>query len=298
MKLDQLNAILAIVEHGSLRAAARRLDVPQPALTRSLRGLEKELGVALFERAPQGMTLTAIGRLFHQRAAAIAHEMRRARDEIAQASGEGSGTVVAALSILPLGGLLPRALPVFRRRFPAVRVKIVEGLFPDVEAALRAGALDFYMGAEPRARPAPGLLVERLFDNRRVVVARKGHPLSGARSLAALAGAEWATTSIDYDAEDDLRQLFAQHDLPPPRVVLEVGSALALMAGLANTDLLATVPASWAELAMAREALTVIATGAAMPAPPIVLIQRAGLPATPAAEHLCDVLRRFAPHQA
>ena len=298
MKLDQINAIVAIAEHGSLRAAARRLGLPQPALTRGLRSLEKELGVPLFERSTQGMTLTPVGRLFHQRAIAVAQELRRARDEIAQYSGQGGGSVVAALSMLPLAGMLPSALPVFRRRFAEVQVKIVEGLFPDIEAQLRNGSVDVYMGAVPRSLPAPGLAIEALFDNTRVVVARKKHPLRAVRSLKALAGAEWATTTIDHDARDDLEHLFAQHALPPPRVVLEVGSSLGLMMGLARTDLLATVPAQWARMPMARAALAVVALRERLPAPSIVLMTRLGLPLTPAAEHLCDVLRRFAPERA
>src|ERR1700722_16720488 len=113
MKLAQITDMIAIVEHGSLRAAARRLEVPQPALTRSVRALERELGVVLFERAARGMTLTAPGRLFHRRACAIVSEMRRARDELAQNAGDDHGEVVAGLSIMPHVGLLPRALPVF-----------------------------------------------------------------------------------------------------------------------------------------------------------------------------------------
>src|SRR3954467_3311818 len=84
MKLEQLSHLTAIVEHRSLRAAARRLNVPQPALTRSIRSLEKELGVELFLREASGMVLTDAGRKFHVRASAIVHEADRAREELTQ----------------------------------------------------------------------------------------------------------------------------------------------------------------------------------------------------------------------
>ena len=93
MKLDQLQYFVAIVEHGSLRSAARRLAVPQPALTRSIRALEKELGGSLFTRETTGMTLTDTGRRFHIRASNIVHEARRAQDEIAQHRGDDRGAV-------------------------------------------------------------------------------------------------------------------------------------------------------------------------------------------------------------
>nr|WP_315232875.1 LysR family transcriptional regulator [uncultured Albidiferax sp.] len=54
MKLDQLQHLVAIVEQGSLRAASRRLQIPQPALTRSIRALEKELGGAVPPCDPVG----------------------------------------------------------------------------------------------------------------------------------------------------------------------------------------------------------------------------------------------------
>ena len=62
MKLNQIRDIIAIVDAGSLRAAARQLGVTQPAITRSIRELEQELGVPLFERHQFGMQPTAWAR--------------------------------------------------------------------------------------------------------------------------------------------------------------------------------------------------------------------------------------------
>lgn len=295
LKLDQLQQLVAIVEHGSLRAAARRLGLPQPALTRSVRSLERELGCELFTRAAQGMTLTPQGRQFHDRASAIVHELRRARDELAQGRGDERGEVVLALSIMPHVGMLPRALPAFRRRYPQVRLQLIEGLFPDVEERLRTGHIDFYLGAAPREAPAPGLRLQRLFGNVRTVVGRQGHPLARVRSLKALAGADWATTAIDHKAEQDLAQLFATHGLPAPRVQLHARTAMSLIVALVSTDLLAMVPVQWQNFAATQAALQPIRVRERLPAPDVVLVRRQGLPLTPAAEHLCDLLLREVP---
>jgi DNA-binding transcriptional LysR family regulator len=229
VKLEQLQMLLAIVEQGSLRAASRRLGLPQPALTRSIRALEKELGGALFTRETTGMVPTPMGKRFHVRASAIIHEARRAREEISQHGGEDVGTVVVALSIMPHLGMLPQSLQAFRQRYPKVQLQLIEGLFPDVEAALREGAIDFYLGAAPRSAPAPGLVSQHLFDNQRTVVSRKGHPLASARSLKNLAAADWAITAVDYNAEDDLGRLFASHSLPKPQVLLRARSAMSMI---------------------------------------------------------------------
>lgn len=298
MKLDQLQHLQAIVEHGSLRSAARRLELPQPALTRSIRSLEKELGVELFARETTGMVLTEAGRRFHLRATLMLNEERRARDEIAQHGGGDLGTVVVALSIMPHVGMLPHALHAFRQRYPKVKLQIIEGLFPDVEGALRQGSIDFYLGAAPREAPAPGLKVEPLFENTRAVVGRKGHPLASARSLRTLASADWAITAVDYNAEDDLVRLFSSHGLEEPNVLVRARSAMSIMVALASSDLLAMLPVQWSDFPLTRDTLDIIRVREVLPAPTIVLVRRPDMPLTPAADHFCDLLLRHVPSKA
>jgi LysR family transcriptional regulator, regulator of abg operon len=295
MKLNQLRDLVAIVEHGSLRAASRQTGVLQPALTRSLGALEKELGVALFAREPRGMTLTPLGQRFHRRASAIVHEARRALDELSQQQGDDQGELFLALSIMPHVGMLPHALPRFRQRYPHVRLRVIEGLFPDVEQRLRDGSLYFCLGTTPRVAPAPGLQVKVLFENTRTVLCRKGHPLARATSLKALTQAQWAATSIDYDVAEDLKTLFARHRLDAPRVMFQAQSALSMMVALAHSDLLALLPVQWQDFPLTRGALLAIAVKERLPAPSIVMIKRPDLPLTPAADYFCDVMCRFGP---
>lgn len=292
MKLSQLRELMAIVEHGSLRAASRRLETPQPALTRSIRSLERDLGAPLFERDTRGMTLTAAGRLFHRRASAIVNELEKARDEVAQVQGMEHGTVSVALSIIAHVQMLPHALTPFRKRYPKVQLQITEGLFPAVERQLRDGTLDFYLGAAPHIAPTAGLTMDVLKQNTRSVVARKSHPLRNARSLSELAHAHWATTSIDYNTATDLRTLFKRYDLPEPQLALQVRTTMSLLVGLASSDLLALLPEQWKNFPPLREVLEVIPVQEPLPAPAIVHVRRSDMPMTPAAEYLCDLLLR------
>ena len=78
MKLHDFRSVVAVAEHGSLRAAARHLGEAQPTLTRGLSQLELELGAPLFERRSRGMTPTPLGKTFVRRATAIS-ERRTAR---------------------------------------------------------------------------------------------------------------------------------------------------------------------------------------------------------------------------
>ncbi len=298
MKLHHLRDAVTIAERGGLRAAARHLQLAQPALTRSLGELERELGTPLFERHARGMVLTPAGIAFVQRASAILHEVRRAGEEVEQLQGGMRGKVAMALSIAPHIAMLPKALPPFRARYPAVQVRVIEGIYPTVEAGLRDGSIDFYIGPEP-GRPVPSELVQEvLFTNTRTVLGRRGHPLSGAASLAELVDAEWATTSITLQADEEMGELFRRHGLGAPRLALQSQSALTLMVSLACTDLLAMVPVQWMDFAPAAGALRAIEVREVLPAADVVLIRRAALPLTPAATYLVDMLRRGVPAAA
>lgn len=297
MKLNQLRDVVAVAERGSLRAAARHLGAAQPALSRSIHELERELGVPLFERRARGMLLTAMGEVFVRRAGAVLGEVRRARDEIEQLQGGVGGSVVAALSSVPHMALLPSTLRPFRARYPKVRLRIIEGVYPAVEAGLKDGSIDFYIGPTPGRSLAPELAEEKLFDNTRTILARKGHPLANARSLRELVDTEWAwaTTSITQDAEAELAELFARYRLPTPRLAVMATSALTLIVALLHSDVLALVPVQWTRFALTGRNLMPIRVAEALGAPPIVAIRRAGLPLTPAAEFFVDLMRRRAP---
>jgi LysR family transcriptional regulator, regulator of abg operon len=293
MKLNQLRDLVTIVERGSLRGAARHLDVAQSGLTRSIRSLERELGHPMFEREARGMQLTPMGRVFYQRASSAMNELRRADEEMAQAQGGVQGTVVAGLSIMPHLGMLPEALGPFRRRYPGVTLKVIEGLYPAIEPGLRNGSIDFYLGAASQDDPAPGLISETLFENTRIVVGRKGHPFGGARSLKDLCQADWATPSLDVNATEDLNEVFSRFKLGQPQIRLQANSAMSLLVALAHSDLLTMLPRQWAEFALTQHALQVIPVREKLTAPPIVFIRRADMPLTPAADHLSDLLKRY-----
>jgi LysR family transcriptional regulator, regulator of abg operon len=295
MKFNQLRDVVAISERGSLRAAARHLRAAQPALTRSVHELERELGAPLFERRARGMILTPMGEAFVRRANAVLREVQRARDEFEQLHGGTSGRVVAGLSFVAHVALLPKALEPFHTRYPQVQLHLIDGGYPTHEAGLKDGSIDFYVGPGPEGPLSPDLVQEKLFDNARIILGRKRHPLSEAKSLRDLTEAKWTTTSVTLEAEEELGAVFAARGLPPPRLAFRSQSALSLMVLLANTDLLAMVPVQWTELAMTSGWLSPIPIKDVLPAPPIVAIRRAGLPLIPAAEFFLDLLRRNIP---
>ncbi len=291
MKSNAIRDFLAVAESGSLRAAARKMEASQPAITRSIQELEKELGVVLFERSQSGISLTPMGQVFLRRAGAIRKEMQMAREELDQLRGETNGHLNVALSSVPHISMLPYALQQFRQRYPGVKINIVDAVYPTIELDLRESRIDCYIGPAPDV-VAADLTREVLFQNTRLIVGRKGHPLGWAKSLRDLVDAEWLTTSITHVAEEELGPLFAANGLPAPKLVMQAHSTLTFMVTLVHSDLLMMLPMQWTQSFLTKDLVQPIHVREALPAPPVCLIRRSGLPLTPAAEYFCDMMRR------
>jgi LysR family transcriptional regulator of abg operon len=294
MKLNHIRDVIAIADYGSLRAAAQHLGLAQPALTRSIRELERELSVDLFERHARGMALTQLGEAFISRMRVIQAEIQRSREEVEQMSGRMVGHVSVGFSMVAAIALLPTVVEQFKRRFPDVYLKVVEGLFPDLRVPITDGTLDFYVGPIVD-RPVPrALTTENLLGGELVILCRRGHPLRTVRSFADLADASWTRFSVADSRRLDLAPFFRQHGLAPPKIGIEVSSALAAFIVTAHTDLLAMLPRQFTRHPGVADLLERIKVREKLEAPPICLVRRSRLPLTPAAEFLCDLIRRAA----
>lgn len=162
MNLDRLRAFLQIVDSGSMSAAARAVHLTQPALSRTLRLLEEEVGVRLFERRGRSLVLTAGGRALVPRGRALLAESERLTLETRR-SAERSyfdlrlGTVDSVATYL-----FPRTLPTLRRTFPELAVKLSTARTSVLLGRIRDGAIDLAIVAHSGPPPGPG--VRRLGD--------------------------------------------------------------------------------------------------------------------------------------
>ena len=294
MKLNQLRDFVAVAEAGSLRGAARTLSLAQPAITRSIQELEHSLGAQLFVREARGVRLTPIGETFLSRARNILGEVRRAQETVRQHQDSVEGQLVVGLSTAAHLGIAGDVLRQFQKRYPRVRLRFVEGFLPTLESDLRNGVVDLYVGpVVPEHRPAD-LHFVKLFDNERVVVARKDHPLHGTRRLEDLGGTTWLTTSITHEAEDELNAVFARRGLPLPALGGQAQLALSILTLLVNSDMLAMMPVQWVISPTLKGLLEELGVEEAFQAPPITLVHKAGLGLTPAGQHFADLVQRVA----
>ena len=151
MQTRHLRHFLAVIDHGSISAAADALGIAQPALSQSLARMERELGVKLFDRSRRGAeaTTAALAILEDVRVSVtrIDAAARRAQ-EIARGS---AGQLTIGLVSSALFDILPRALRALRREAPGVRVVLREMSNEELAEALVSGSIDLALMHTPVA---------------------------------------------------------------------------------------------------------------------------------------------------
>src|SRR5215472_677543 len=207
-----LRHFLAVAREGSVSAAAGRLAVTQPALTKSIHKLEARLGVTLFERLPRGIALTRYGKTLLPHARRIEAECHFAEVEM-QAFRAGK-----------TGRLRVGAGPYFGAAVVPGSIARLQKHFPDVGVELMFGAL-------PEEPPPPYIAVRPLVELKSRVIAGTRHPLLSKRSVAVtdLAGFPWAIYQQDHAMVARLFAMLRDEGAQPPRITAEVNSLTALI---------------------------------------------------------------------
>jgi DNA-binding transcriptional LysR family regulator len=140
--LLQLKAFVAVVDQGGFTAASRRLGLSQPAVSRAVATLEKELGLSLLVRSRDGLSLTEAGCVALPHAREAVRHLSLMRTEIAALAGEITGTLSLASLPSVTGTLVAPQLQTFTERHPAVTIRLLEGSEEEVRDWLDQGAAE------------------------------------------------------------------------------------------------------------------------------------------------------------
>lgn len=295
MKLNALNALVAAVEEGSLRGAARRIGLSQPALTKLVRELERELAAPLLVRSTTGVMATAQGQVLYEHARSVNRELADAVEQISQLSGRMVGELNIGAVPLAVLLLVPETLRTFSREFPDIQLRISEELFIGQLGKLRSGEVDLAIGPIPDDLSPGEFVCEALMPISMAVVVRKGSPLAHAGSLHELAEAKWVYTS-SAGANGYSRLLFESHGLRPPTAGAVVNSTLALLSVLGSGDYVGLMPLPIATHPAAAPFLTVVPVIEGSLDLTVGVIARAESLLKPAVRHFVAHLHRAAHH--
>jgi LysR family transcriptional regulator, regulator of abg operon len=238
MKLHQLRVLLALAQHGSMHEASRSLHISQPALSKAVAELERELGVTLISRSVRGVSLTNYGRALAKRANVVEHELRHALEDIEAMRGHAEAQLNIGFTAVASSGPLPESIAAFRTRYPAVTLRAHELRPQQILEGLREGHLDLGL-ISTNSGPGTGAFQwEPLFSVGMFIAARPGHPLARCTRVRSLMEADWLTLDPLDDPGSPLASLMRLHRLEMPKRVVHSGSNLLGLQLATCTDLI------------------------------------------------------------
>ncbi len=236
MKDHQLKALIQVAESGSIRAAARAMNLSQSALTKALRELEEDVGAELLTRSYKGIDFTPAGHALLVRARLAHATLDKAREEIRALRGGAGARIAVALTPLVAATVLPPILTEFRRTQPDATLSLEEGLLTQALPGLLEGRLDFAVAlANPRDLPYE-VTFEPLADVHAAPTGRHGHPLAGAQTWAELKDASWVLNLSDGSMGNHFVRWLGANGIDTPKHIMPCASLTLMLELMRRTD--------------------------------------------------------------
>ena len=228
MELRHLRYFLAIAENNSYRQASEELLISQPTLSQQMKDLEKELGVALFERAGRGIRLTQQGKLFVDYAQRSLNVLSEAQSAINEFAAVLRGRL--RIGVLQTVGayLIPSAAVRFSTEFPGVDLQLLEMSAGEIEDSVCDGSIDLGISFQPAGRRE--IEFEKLFEEQLMLFVCKSHTLSSRKTIncASIAPHRLCLLGKQYSTRRIIDSAFAEVNATPDTAV-EVNSVTACL---------------------------------------------------------------------
>ncbi len=205
MDFQKLKHLLAVVEHGTFSRAAEKVNLSQPALSRSIQALETELGLPLLDRSSRQVRLTPYGACVADRARRMRFEEAELQRELKALSGGESGTLTIGLSPTPASLLLTPFLTHMATHHPQVRVGVELGATATLLDMLRAERIDAMVCDARMLYDAVDLDTRPLAPLPAGMVCRKGHPILAHRRVGIEQIRQYPVASSTLSPEVSLR---------------------------------------------------------------------------------------------
>lgn len=176
MDLRQLEHLVAVCSAGSFSGAAKRLHISQPALSRSIARLEKDLGVRLFDREAGSARPNAYGRVAAEHAASLLAGAARLSAELKQLARGESGALRIGVGPATRVKLLPEVVRRLGADFPHLQLQARHDGIPALVRALRMGDLDLVFCHFEALDDFSDFIRIKIHGDRRIAVVRPRHP--------------------------------------------------------------------------------------------------------------------------
>jgi LysR family hydrogen peroxide-inducible transcriptional activator len=181
MTLTELRYLVALADTGHFRKAAEQCNVSQPTLSIAIKKLEGELGIGLFERSRQKVTVTPTGERIVEQAKTVLQETKNLVT-LAELGKDPLGTMMSVGAIYTVGPyLFPKLISNLQRLAPGMPLFIEESYTANLRVKLASGELDAIFIALPFTEP--NVVCRKVYDEPFVVLVSEDHPLAREESI-------------------------------------------------------------------------------------------------------------------
>jgi DNA-binding transcriptional LysR family regulator len=301
LKLRDLHILLAVAQRGSMARAASELAMSQPAVSKAIADMERELGIRLLDRTPRGIEPTMYGRALIKRGLAIFDELRQGVHELGFLADPSVGELRIGSSEGMAAGLLPAIVDRILKSHPRIVFNVTQAVFASTHYRdLRERSVDLLLGRVFSPFDEEDLAVEALFEDKVVVVAAKGSPLARRRqlSLTDLHQERWVLHPPDTPAGHLAAELFHTAGLKMPHApVLTLSIHLGLKLA-ATGQFVALLPSSVLRFAGKESAVTVLPIRLPVQSRTVGIITLKNRTLSPVAELFIKYAREMVPRGA
>lgn len=246
MTLDirQLSAFLSVAQHGTLGRAAQTLNITQPALSRTIKRLEEQLGAPLFERYSTGMVLTPYGQALVPHATILQHQAIQATEEIDALRGLAKGTLRVGAVASAISLILPLAIARVLARWPNLQVQIVEGVGDLLTNALLKHEIDLAIGVSLTENEDICAITDTQWQDTSYIIAATSHPLRKRKpiKLEDTLAHHWVLPPQGTAPYSEVSNLFKTHGLRLPDIMVETRSIIAIKSLVTHAGFLSWMP--------------------------------------------------------
>ncbi|MES2482413.1 MAG: LysR family transcriptional regulator [Pseudomonadota bacterium] len=287
LRMRQVALLLAIGQLRTLRAAASQLGMTQPAATKMLQELELTLGQPLFDRVGRGLQLTEAGKTVLAYFKGLQGHFDALTRELGELEQGGAGKLCIGSIMAASPAVLAQSLIRLKALYPRLTIEITVDTSDRLIDGLRRGELDLVFGRVPDGA-ADDLRFEPVAKEALAIVASPSHPLAKQVRVAwsDLMRVQWVLQPHGSPMRDVLEQEFRSHRSRPPRGLIETSSILTTMNLLADSEMVAVIPAEVAERYEAHGMLARLAYTIRQQLSVYGIITAKGRPVTPAAAQL------------
>lgn len=295
MDLKKLRHAIALAEEGTFAAAAKRVHLSQPALSRSIQALEEDLGLKLFDRHPGGVWLTVPGQILLQQARDVLRSANSLRREAELIQGVKQGILSIGLGPVPSHMALPALADGLFEKDVSVRIHVITQDRSHLLELLLDESIELFVSHTHALSAQSRIIIEPIGHFQLGFFVRHNHPILRHPSLSIKLLHEYPLASHTFEDSRDYSEQATRHVLAEWPRQLTNDSILGLKSAMPYSDMILFTARCLVADEIGAGKLVPLATEPLdlLPHFQMGIVRLAGRSLSPLAEHVTGLIRTY-----